>query len=141
MTVGTSIPPALHERSLRPGTGMGGMDGTPVACGRATIGWVDRIMPDRQGKTIMKTLLAVSVAGALLVPVACPPLVQAQPAMHDPNLPTVKPDVLRHLSDDRMRQQIIQDSHVPYAGRCVCPYETRDSKGRSCRGRHELIKD
>jgi hypothetical protein len=64
----------------------------------------------------------------------------AQPAMHDPALPTVKPDALQKLSDNRIRQKIIKESQAPYAGRCVCPYQTRDSEGKSCKGRMEVIK-
>jgi hypothetical protein len=66
--------------------------------------------------------------------------VHAEPAPHDPNLPTVKPEALQRLSDTRVRQQIMQESQAKYRGRCVCPYQTRDAKGRSCKGRHELVQ-
>ena len=59
---------------------------------------------------------------------------------HDPNLPTVQPEALERLSDDRIRQQIMWASQDHYGGRCVCPYMTRDTYGHSCRGRHERIK-
>jgi hypothetical protein len=65
---------------------------------------------------------------------------QAQAPLHDPNLPTVKPEALRQLSDSRIRQQIMQDSQDHYGGRCVCPYMTADTRGRSCKARHERIK-
>jgi hypothetical protein len=64
----------------------------------------------------------------------------AQSNMRDPNLPTVKPDALQKLSDNRIRQKIMKESQSPFAGRCVCPYQTRDSEGKSCKGRIEVIK-
>src|SRR5262249_17278635 len=72
-----------------------------------------------------------------LVPLCC---VRAEPAPHDPNLPTVKPEALQRLSDTRVRQQIMLESQAKYRGRCVCPYQARDAKGRSCKGRHELVQ-
>ena len=66
--------------------------------------------------------------------------VRAEPAPHDPNLPTVKPEQLQRLSDTRVRQQIMHESQAKYRGRCVCQYQTRDDKGRSCKGRHELVE-
>jgi hypothetical protein len=64
----------------------------------------------------------------------------AQTPPHDPNLPTVQPEALQELSDHRVQQQIIQQSQTHYPGRCVCQYMTRDSHGKSCKGRHEVIK-
>jgi hypothetical protein len=64
----------------------------------------------------------------------------AQPPLHDPNLPTVSPEALRQLSNSRIRQKIIENSQAHYAGRCVCQYMTQDSRRRSCKGRHEVIK-
>ena len=63
----------------------------------------------------------------------------AEQPLHDPNLPSVKPEALQQLSDTQIRQQIMQQSQAHYPGRCVCPYQTRDSRGRSCRHRHEVI--
>ena len=58
----------------------------------------------------------------------------------DPNLPSVKPESLQQLTDNRVRQRIMQESQSHYSGRCVCQYQTKDSYGRSCKGRHEAIK-
>jgi hypothetical protein len=58
----------------------------------------------------------------------------------DPNLPSVKPESLQQLTDNRVRQRIMQESQAHYRGRCVCQYQTKDSHGRSCKGRHEVIK-
>jgi hypothetical protein len=63
----------------------------------------------------------------------------AEPQLHDPNLPSAAPEALRQLSDTQIRQRIMQESQLPYAGRCVCPYQTQDTNGQSCRHRHELI--
>ncbi len=64
----------------------------------------------------------------------------AQPAPHDPTLPSVTPPALEKLSNDRLRQKIMLESMTPYAGRCVCPTQTLDSAGQSCKGRHETIR-
>jgi hypothetical protein len=66
--------------------------------------------------------------------------IRAQQPLHDPNLPSVKPQALQQLSETQIRQQIIQQSQAPYPGRCVCPYQTQDTNGRSCKGRHEVIR-
>jgi len=58
----------------------------------------------------------------------------------DPNLPTVHQEELRQLSDMRIREHIIQESLAHYPSRCVCPYQTKDLHGRSCKGRHEVVK-
>ena len=58
----------------------------------------------------------------------------------DPNLPSVNPELLQQLTDNRIWQRIMQESQSHYSGRCVCPYQTKDSHGRSCKGRHEVIK-
>jgi hypothetical protein len=58
----------------------------------------------------------------------------------DPNLPSVKPESLQQLTDNRVRQHIMQESQSHYSGRCVCQYQTKDSHGSSCKGRHEVIK-
>jgi hypothetical protein len=76
----------------------------------------------------------------LLIALGWPAAVPAQTVPHDPNLPTVKPGALRELSDNRIRQKIMAESQAPYAGRCVCPYQNKDSRGRSCKGRIEAIK-
>lgn len=65
---------------------------------------------------------------------------RAEEPLRDPALPSVTPEALEQLSDSRTRQQIIQHSLAKYPGRCVCPYQTRDSSGRSCKGRHEVIR-
>jgi hypothetical protein len=57
----------------------------------------------------------------------------------DPNLPHAKPEALEQLSETRIRQKIMLQSQAHYAGRCVCRYQTHDAKGRSCKGRHELV--
>ena len=64
----------------------------------------------------------------------------AQTPLHDPNLPTVSPEVLQQLSNERVRQRIIENSQAHYAGRCVCQYMTEDFRRRSCKGRHEVIE-
>ena len=81
-----------------------------------------------------------AAAGVLLSGMASLCYARAEPTPHDPNLPTVKPEALQRLSDTRVRQQIMQESQARYLGRCVCPYQVRDAKGRSCKGRHELIQ-
>ncbi|MBN8872949.1 MAG: hypothetical protein J0H67_08960 [Rhodospirillales bacterium] len=67
------------------------------------------------------------------------PAAQAEPLLRDPNLPSVPPDVLRQVADMRARQAIMDESQAPYAGRCVCPLQTEDSNGKSCKGRFEKI--
>ena len=64
----------------------------------------------------------------------------AQTPLHDPNLHTASPEALQQLSNERVRQKIIEDSQTRYAGRCVRQYMTQDSRQRSCKGRHEAIK-
>jgi hypothetical protein len=80
------------------------------------------------------------IAGLLLFGIASIGYVHAEPAPHDPNLPSVKPEALQRLSDTRVRQQVMLESQAKYYGRCVCPYQTRDAKGRSCKGRHEVVQ-
>jgi hypothetical protein len=80
-----------------------------------------------------RLILALTLAG-LADPTA------AQTSLHDPNLPTVGPGALQQLSDDRIKDKILQETQAHYANRCVCPYMTRDAHGRSCKGRHEIIK-
>jgi hypothetical protein len=65
---------------------------------------------------------------------------RAQVPLHDPALPSVAPEALQHLSDNRIKQKIMLQSRARYSGRCVCPHDTEDDKGRSCKGRHERIK-
>jgi hypothetical protein len=38
-----------------------------------------------------------------------------------------------------VRQRIMQESRSHYDGRCVCQYQTKDSHGRSCKGRHDVM--
>jgi hypothetical protein len=86
----------------------------------------------------MEMLLALALLFLWLAPVAT---LRAQPLpLRDPSLPSVQPEALQRLSDDRIRQKIIQESRAHYGGRCVCSYETHDARGRSCKGRHEVIK-
>jgi hypothetical protein len=87
----------------------------------------------------MRSPLTPCLAASLALLGLMTPL-RAQTSPHDPNLPSVKPEALQQLSDSRVRQQIMQDSQARYRGRCVCPYQTRDTNKRSCKGRHELIK-
>jgi hypothetical protein len=60
--------------------------------------------------------------------------------LHDPALPTVSSESLHQLSDSRTRQQIMADRQSHFPGRCVCRYQTIDTRGRSCKGRHEIVK-
>jgi hypothetical protein len=79
-------------------------------------------------------LMAILTLFGLIAPLS------AQTALHDPNLPTVKPQVLHQLANNRVRQRIMAENQAHYDGRCVCPYQTRDTNKQSCKGRHELIK-
>jgi hypothetical protein len=65
--------------------------------------------------------------------------VWAQTAPHDPNLPAARPDALRTMSDNVVRQRILIESQDRFRGRCVCSYTTQDANGRSCKGRHETV--
>ena len=67
--------------------------------------------------------------------------VRAEPPLYDPNLPSVSSEALQDLKDTRTRQDIIQDNLSRYPNRCVCQYQTQDAAGRSCKGRHEVIKN
>ena len=80
---------------------------------------------------------AVRSIAMLFISLASP--LHAQAPLLDPNLPSVKPQTLQHLSDNRVRQRLMQESQARYGGRCVCPYQTNDLNGRSCKGRHEVI--
>jgi hypothetical protein len=79
-----------------------------------------------------------SIYASTLIATIVGPLA-AQAPLRDPNLPTVPPQALKDLSDDRVRQAVMRESQAHYAGRCVCRYQTEDSHRRSCRGRHEVI--
>ena len=85
----------------------------------------------------MKTPAIARLAAILLTSLCSPLYAQAPPI--DPNLPSVKPGALQHLSDNRIRQRIMHESQAHYSGRCVCQYQTKDLNGRSCKGRHEAI--
>ncbi len=76
---------------------------------------------------------------ALALIMGLTPLGHAQAPPRDANLPSVKPEALQKLSDNRVRQQVMQESQAAYPGRCVCSFQTTDSTGRSCKGRHETI--
>jgi hypothetical protein len=86
----------------------------------------------------MKTLRNVRLIAVLLVSLDSP--LYAQAPLLDPNLPSARREALQRLSDDRVRQRIMQESQARYSGRCVCQYQTKDSNGHSCNGRHEAIK-
>ena len=85
-------------------------------------------------KTTVVALLIPMVLGLL----ASSP--HAQAPLHDSNLPGAKPEALQQLSDNRVRQHIIRESQAPYGGRCVCQYQSKDTNGHSCKGRHEVIR-
>jgi hypothetical protein len=85
----------------------------------------------------MKLPTVVRSIAMLFISLASP--LHAQAPLLDPNLPSVKPQTLQHLSDNRVRQRIMRESQMRYSGRCVCPFQTNDLNGRSCKGRHELI--
>jgi hypothetical protein len=85
----------------------------------------------------MKLLTVVRSTVMLVLSLASP--LHAQAPLLDPSLPSVKPQALQHLSDNRVRQRIMQESQARYGGKCVCPYQTNDPNGRSCKGRHEVI--
>ena len=91
----------------------------------------------RQWKVTVKVPTAVRSIAILFLSLASP--LHAQAPLLDPNLPNAKPQALQHLSDNRVRQRIMQESQARYGGRCVCPYQTKDLKGHSCKGRHEVI--
>jgi hypothetical protein len=76
----------------------------------------------------------------LLMAIASIASLHAQVPLHDPSLPSVTPEALHQLSNNRIRQKILQQSQARYRDRCVCPYQTHDSRGRSCKGRHEVIR-
>jgi hypothetical protein len=86
----------------------------------------------------MKTLTSVRLIAVLLLSLNSP--LYAQAPLVDPSLPSAHPEALQRLSDDRVRQRIMQESQAGYSGRCVCQYQTKDSHGRSCKGRHEAMK-
>ena len=86
----------------------------------------------------MKTFGQFCSVAVLLVSLDLP--LYAQAPLLDPNLPSAHPEALRRLSDDRVRHRIMQESQARYSGRCVCQYQTKDSNGYSCKGRHEVIK-
>ena len=92
-------------------------------------------------RTVSEAEVALSAVvrsiAMLFISLASP--LHAQAPLLDPNLPSVKPQTLQHLSDNRVRQRIMQESQARYGGRCVCPYQTNDLNGRSCKGRHEVI--
>ena len=65
----------------------------------------------------------------------------AQSLPHDDNLPHAKPQALQRLSDDRLRQRLLQDSQAPFHGRCACPRQATDGRGRACQGRVVQLPD
>src|SRR3984957_2441903 len=86
----------------------------------------------------METLTRVRWIAVVLLSLNSP--LYAQAPLVDPSLPSAHPEALQRLSDDRVRQRIMQESQAGYSGRCVCQYQTKDSTGRSCKGRHEAIE-
>ena len=83
---------------------------------------------------------SAALIAILFIPLASIVSLHAQAQLRDPSLPSVAPKALQQLSDDRIRQKIIQQSQARYGSRCVCSYQTKDLHGRSCKGRHEVIK-
>jgi hypothetical protein len=61
-------------------------------------------------ETDVKMPLAVVILLLSLAPVAF--LHAQQPALRDPTLPSVPPEALQRLSDDRIRQRIMQESQA-----------------------------
>ena len=78
-------------------------------------------------------------ATVLLCALSLSPL-RAEESLHDDNLPSVTSQELHQLSDDRLRQKIMQDSIEVYHGACSCPYQVRPN-GHSCRGHIHILKD
>ena len=58
----------------------------------------------------MKLPTAVRSIAMLFLSLASP--LHAQAPLLDPNLPSVKPQALQHLSDNRVRQRIMQESQA-----------------------------
>jgi hypothetical protein len=77
---------------------------------------------------------------ALLVVLTFAVDLHAEEQLHDPALPTVSSEALHQLLDTRTRQKIMAERQSHFPGRCVCQYQTTDSNGRSCKGRHEIVK-
>jgi len=92
------------------------------------------------GGSRIRCRIAGPLAAILLMSGAPAASLRAQQPLHDPNLPSVKPQALQQLSETQIRQQIIQQSQASYPGRCVCPYQTQDTNGHACKGRHEVIR-
>src|ERR1700733_7602459 len=86
----------------------------------------------------MKTCGKVCSVAVLLTLPDLP--LHAQAPSRDPNLPSANSEALQRLSDDRVRQRIMQESQARYRGRCVCQYQPKDSNGHSCTGRHEVVE-
>jgi hypothetical protein len=82
---------------------------------------------------------AMRLLAAVLIAIPGSVMLRAETAPKDPNLPHVQPEALERLSETRIRQRIMQHSLAPYAARCVCPYQTQDARGHSCKGRHEVV--
>jgi hypothetical protein len=77
---------------------------------------------------------------ALLVVLTFAIDLHAEEQLHDPALPTVSSEALHQLLDKRTRQKIMAERQSHFPGRCVCQFQTTDSNGRSCKGRHEIVK-
>jgi hypothetical protein len=88
---------------------------------------------------VLTGILRCGAALALMIALLAIPEGRAETPLRDPNLPSVSPEALQLLVDNRIRQKIIQESLAPYRGRCVCPEDVEDSNGKPCGGRHELI--
>jgi hypothetical protein len=97
------------------------------------------LIEDIEREESMPLRLAASLIASTLILTAVRPSI-AQVPLRDPNLPSVSPQALQHLSDDRVRQDIVRESQARYRGRCVCCYQTQNSDRRSCKGWHEVIK-
>ena len=121
---------AIREQTVRAKKQAGGSNGTARWIGYSNAPRYAVLCVFRWVRTVRTTMIA------LLIALASP--LHAQLA--DPTLPSAEPEALQHLSDNRVRQQIMQESQMRFSGRCVCSYQTKDSKMRSCKGRHEVIK-
>jgi hypothetical protein len=90
-----------------------------------------------EATTFKACLIGATLFGSLILAVT--PHAQ-EGTLHDPALPTVPSEALHQLSDTRTRQRIMAARQSHFQGRCVCRYQTTDSKGESCKGRHEIVK-
>jgi hypothetical protein len=101
----------------------------------------ERLCFSRVGEgTTRNRVVAILVSAMAVTLLLHGPISHAQQQSPDPNLPTVRSEALQELSNTRVRQHIMQERMEHYPRRCVCPYQTKDLAGRSCNGRHEMVK-